>query len=131
MAKKQSADATEAPKTETAPAAGDTPAEKGKGKDKEGKPAKEPKAKEGKAKTSPAAPTAEAPATPAAEGTSPAAPAPAAQAPAVGESTKKKGRRPGITPARGKKLRNHLKNQRQKLGKEGPTTVKRAIGLLK
>ncbi|HYT89208.1 MAG TPA: 50S ribosomal protein L1 [Gemmataceae bacterium] len=130
MAKKQSADAAEAPKPETAPAAGDKPAEKGKGK--EGKPAKEPKAKEGKAKTAPAAPATAAPAvTPPAAGASPAAPVPAAQAPGAGESTKKKGKRPGITPARGKKLRNHLKNQRQKLGKEGPTTVKRALGLLK
>jgi large subunit ribosomal protein L1 len=123
MAKKQSADAAEAPKTDPAPAAAEAPAEKGKGK--EGKPAKDGKGKEGKAKTSPDAPAAAAPAAaPPAAGGAPAAP------PAPGEA-KKKGKRPGITPARGKKLRNHLKNQYQKLAKEGPTTVKRAIGLLK
>jgi large subunit ribosomal protein L1 len=32
---------------------------------------------------------------------------------------------------RGKKLRNHLKNLKQKLAKEGPTPLKRAIELLK
>src|SRR5439155_18986581 len=77
-----------------------------------------------KAKTDPAAPPAAAPA--------PAEGAPAPAAPAAGEpSAKKRGKRPGTSPRRGKKLRNHLKNQRQKLAKEGPTPLKRAIGLLK
>src|SRR5207248_11258745 len=72
------------------------------------------------AATSPAAP---APATPAPAATSPAA--------APGESTKKKGKRPGAGPRRGKKLRNQLKNQTQRLAKEGPSPLKKAIGLLK
>jgi large subunit ribosomal protein L1 len=121
MAKKQSADAPENPKPET-PAA---PAAEAAPKGKEGKPAKEPrgegKGKGDKAKASPAAPAVE---------TAPAPPAPGAP-PAAGEPIKKKGKRPGITPPRGKKLRNQLKNQRQKVAKEGPTNIKRAIGLLK
>jgi hypothetical protein len=36
---------------------------------------------------------------------------------APGESTKKKGRRPGVSPHRGKKLRSQMKSQRQKLAK--------------
>src|SRR5205823_6060780 len=84
------------------------------------------KGKGDKAKASPAAPAAPAPA----EGTAPAAPA-AGAPPAPGEPTKKKGKRPGITPPRGKKLRNQLKNQQQKVAKEGPTSVNRAITLLK
>jgi large subunit ribosomal protein L1 len=70
-----------------------------------------------------AAPAAEAPATP-----PPAAVAPTAAAPA-GQTGKKK--KPGVPPRRGKKLRNHLKNQQQKLAKEGPAPVKRAVQLLK
>ncbi len=122
MAKKQSADAADNPKTEPAAAAA------AKGKEKEGKPAKEPK-KDGKGKTSPAAEGA-GPAPAPAEGGAAAAPT-AAAAPAQSESAKRKGKRPGITPRRGKKLRNHVKNQYQKLDKEGPTNVKRAIGVLK
>jgi large subunit ribosomal protein L1 len=102
---------------------------------KEAKKAKEPKAKEpkepkqAKAKTAPAAPAAEAPpqpAPPAAE-TSPAAPTVAAP----GEPTKKKGKRPGSPPRRGKKLRNLLSSFTQKLAKEGPLPLPRAIGQLK
>jgi large subunit ribosomal protein L1 len=130
MAKKPSADAAEAAKTDPAPAAGE-----GAAKGKEGKAPREPKAKAPKDKASPAAPApAAVPGPPAASAAAPAeggaAPA-AGAAPAPAEGAKKKGKRPGITPPRGKKLRNHLKNTRQKLGKEGPTTVKRAIGLLK
>jgi large subunit ribosomal protein L1 len=118
MAKKQSADAAEAPKPEAAPAEGQA----------RGKGAREPKAKEAKGKTAPEAPAAAAPpAAVAPAETAPAAPAPAEGAPGAA----KKGKRPGITPRRGKKLRNHLKNQRQKLGKEGPTNVKRALQVLK
>src|SRR5205807_5376500 len=54
-----------------------------------------------------------------------------APAGAPGEPTKKKGKRPGAGPRRGKKLRNHLKNQMQRLSKEGPSPLKKAIGLLK
>jgi large subunit ribosomal protein L1 len=121
MAKKQ-ADAAETAAKE--PAAGAPPAA---APVKEKKP-REPKAS--KEKSSPAAPPAEAPpavAAPAA--TAPSAPA-APSAP-TGESTKKKGRRPGTGPRPGKKLKNQLKNQQQKLSKEGVTTLQRAITLLK
>jgi len=84
-------------------------------------------------KASPAAPPPAAP-TPAAapEGTAPAAPT-ATPGPrpssAPGEAKKKK--KPGIAPARGKKLRNQLKNLRQKIAKEGPAPLQKAISLLK
>ena len=125
MAKKQTAKQDEKPeksekaaKAETAPAKEEKPAKK----EKEARKAKEPKAK-----TSPAAPPGESAAT--------AAPAPApASAPVTtmphGEA-KKRGRQPGNPPALGKKLKNHLVNVQQRLTKEGPMPVKRAIGLLK
>jgi large subunit ribosomal protein L1 len=62
-------------------------------------------------------------------GESPATPATAVPAP--GEPTKKKGKQPGKAPHRGKKLRNQLKNLEQKIGKESPAPLKKAIGLLK
>ncbi len=116
MAKKASASAPE----ETAAAA--TPAAEAPAAKKEPKKAREPKAK-----TAPkgAGEGAAAPAeTPAA---TPAAPT----APAAGEPVKKKRKQPGHAPPVGKKLKNHLRNLRQKLTKEGPVPVKRAIGLLK
>jgi large subunit ribosomal protein L1 len=58
--------------------------------------------------------------------------APAASARAAGEAKPKgKGKRPGKAPPRGKKLRNHLRNLRQKLVKEGPRPLAQAVGLLK
>ncbi len=48
-----------------------------------------------------------------------------------GPSEKKKKKKPGIPPARGKKLRNQLRNQRQKVEKEGTTNLKKAVALLK
>src|SRR5262245_41724522 len=42
-----------------------------------------------------------------------------------------KKRRAGRSPRRGKKLRNHLKNQVQKLGKEPPASLKKAVQMLK
>ncbi len=64
----------------------------------------------------------------------PAEPAPAAEKPAATaaptEAAKGK-RRPGVPPRRGKKLRNHLKNVRQKLGKEGAMPLPKALGTLK
>lgn len=57
--------------------------------------------------------------------------APTEGAAAAAEPTKKRGKQPGKAPRRGKKLRNHLRNLQQKVGKEGPLPVKRAIGLLK
>jgi large subunit ribosomal protein L1 len=107
----------------------------------EGKPAKEPRAKQPKDKApreKPAkektAPDKPAPAGPT-DGAPPAAPvaspdaAPAA--PGTPAAPKKKGKRPGIAPPRGKELKNHLKNQQQRLAKEGPSPLKRALGMLK
>ena len=62
------------------------------------------------------------------------APAPAAAPKSTSASSdggNKKKKQPGNPPHRGKKLTNHLKNQQNKLNKEGIVTVKRAIGLLK
>src|SRR5436309_1146674 len=60
----------------------------------------------------------------------PAAEVPPA-APGPTDPTKsRKGQRPGDAPRRGKKLRNHLKNQEQKIAKSGPVPVKQAVGLL-
>jgi large subunit ribosomal protein L1 len=60
--------------------------------------------------------------------------APAA-APAAGPGepmqTKRKGKRPGKPPRRGKKLREKVKSIVNKVAKEGPLPLKRAIGLLK
>ena len=81
------------------------------------------------AAAAPAAPPAETPAPPPAPA---AAGAPAGAAAAPTEPTKsRKGQRPGDAPRRGKKLRNHLKNQEQKIAKSGPVPVKQAVGLLK
>jgi large subunit ribosomal protein L1 len=100
--------------------------------------AKEPKKpKEPRAKTAPAGQPAPAPApdtAPPASSEAPPTPPTAtatAAAPAAGEPTKKKGKRPGTAPPRGKKLRNHLRNLLQKLAKEGPVPVKKAVGQLK
>lgn len=129
MAKKADAASTDATE-KTSPAQGEAPA-------KEAKKPREPKpkaAKEPKAKTAPEAPPAATPSPEAPAG----APAATSEAPAAEkttsaptESTKKKGKAPGISPRRGKKLRNLLKNQEQKLSKEGPTPVKRAVTMLK
>ncbi len=124
MAKKTSDNPAETPEATPAAAGDKAPA------------AKEKKPRQPKAKTAPTPPSAEgagtaaptAPATaPAPEGGAAAAPA----APAAGEPAKKRGKRPGVGPYRGKKLRNQIKNQQQKIAKEGPVPVKRAIALLK
>jgi len=120
MAKKQ--DPTKpAEDAAAAPAGAEAPPKKEK------KP-REPKAKEPKAKTAPDAP--------APEGAAPAAPAGAGKAAptataAPGESTKKRGKAPGIPPRRGKKLRNQIKAHQQKISKSGPTPLKQAVTLLK
>src|SRR5205807_7538142 len=44
---------------------------------------------------------------------------------------KQKKKKPGVPPARGKKLRNQLKNFRQRIAKEGPAPLPQAISLLK
>jgi large subunit ribosomal protein L1 len=122
MAKKQSPDAAE-----TKPAEGDVPA---KAETKEGNPEAKPAKK-------PKAPKAPKPAAdqPSAEGAGPANPAaPAApkapKAVAAGEPGKKK-RKPGVPPARGKKLRNQIKVTYQKIEKEGAAALPKAVSMLK
>ena len=122
MAKKQTA-AAEAPAADAPPEgkseAKEKPQGKAKGKperrDAKQAPDKEP-AKEAAKEAVPAAPKAEAKAKPAADGEA---------------AAKKKGRRPGDGPRRGKKLRNHLKNLAQRIAKEGPSPLPKAVNLLK
>ena len=111
MAKKQSADADQA-----------QPAE-GASQTKEGKPQK-PRPPKAPKHAPEEAPT---------QGTKPATPeAPkatkAAAAPADGGKKKKK---PGVPPARGKKLRNHIKNAYAKIQREGAVPLTKAVSLLK
>ncbi len=94
----------------------------------EPKKAKAPKAPK-EPKTKPDAPAA---ASPAAKGDGPAAPAvPAPVAAPTEGGVKKKGKKPGVAPRLGKKLKSHLKNIQQKIGKEGSRPLKLAINLLK
>ena len=86
--------------------------------------------------TEPAAPAAEEPAsTPVAEATpSPAEATPAAPASpstASADAGPRKKKRAGVPPRRGKKLRNQLKNQKQRLAKEGTVPLKKALSTLK
>jgi large subunit ribosomal protein L1 len=123
MAKKKSADEA-SPEAAPAEAKGQPDAAETA---KKTKAPKEPKAAKEKApKASPEAPQGEKP-TPPAETpkTSPAAPS------GGGDPNKKKGKRPGITPARGKKLREKLQAIQQKIAKESPAPLKKAIALLK
>jgi large subunit ribosomal protein L1 len=119
MAKKQTPDKPEASteaKTEKAPAA------------EEGRPAKEKKPREPKAKTKPdKASGTEKPA----DGAPPPATAPKPAAPAAEGTQKKKGKKPGVAPRRGKKLRNQLAAFHERIAKEGPANLKKAISLLK
>jgi large subunit ribosomal protein L1 len=104
MAKKQAdkpAETTENPAT--------VPAEQPAATEGKPKKARAPKASEGK---------------PAAEGAT-------ATASAAPTSNKKKGRQPGHPPGRGKKLRNKIKNDHQRVAKAGPAPLKQAIALLK
>jgi large subunit ribosomal protein L1 len=129
MAKKQSADAAAPAAPAEAPAAATAPAPEAKGKGKKA-PADKAPAEKGPADKSPAdkAPVDKAPTdkVPAAEKT-PAMPKVAA----AGDGAAKKKGRPGDGPRRGKKLRNHLKNMEQKIAKEGPSPLKKAVALLK
>ena len=124
MAKKQAAEAAEQNPDAPAPAkAAKEPKEprgpKGEGKKAKAKAAPDAAAAEKKPEAAPAAaPTA-------------AAPAEAAAAPASGDGAAKKKGRAGVPPARGKKLRNQLKNQQQRLLKEGPLPLPRAVSALK
>jgi large subunit ribosomal protein L1 len=85
--------------------------------------AKKPRAPKGEKKPE-AAPAA----APAADG---AAAAKAAPTPGSAPDNKKKGKRPGIPPERGKKLRNQLQTLKQRIAKESPAPLKRAVQLLK
>jgi large subunit ribosomal protein L1 len=87
-------------------------------------PAEGKKPKENKPKAKPDAQT---PEVPKPEGQGPA-PAPSTS---PEPSAKKKGRPPGKSPRRGKKLRNQIKNLQQKLDKEGAVPLKRAVQVLK
>jgi len=60
-----------------------------------------------------------------------AAEAPAAAPTAPPEEQSRKKKKPGVPPARGKRLRNQLKSQLQKVEKEGPVSLKKAVSLLK
>jgi large subunit ribosomal protein L1 len=86
-------------------------------KPKEPKPPKEAKAKPDKA--------------PAAAPAAALTPAAATAPPTEGASKKRKGHQPGNPPRRGKKLREQLKRQHEKIVKEGVVPLKKAIGLLK
>ncbi len=95
------------------------------------KPAGEKKPKEPRKKEDKAKPDAGAAGATPAPAAAPAAPAPAAATPGPAPGAKKKGRQPGIPPRRGKKLRNQLKNLYQKVEKESPAPLKKAISLIK
>jgi large subunit ribosomal protein L1 len=81
------------------------------------------------AETAPPATPAPGAATPPPPKVAPAPTAGTASAPPATPAGKKK--RPGDSPRRGKKLRNTLKNQEQRIEKEGPAPLKRAVQLLK
>jgi large subunit ribosomal protein L1 len=124
MAKKQPPSPADSPGT--TPVA--TPADEAAAP-KEAKKPKEPKGRSSKTKESP---DKTAPASPPPAGAKAATPmAPGDSAPVATESTKKKGRRPGYGPRRGKKLRELLRAHQEKLAKEGPLPLKRAISHLK
>jgi large subunit ribosomal protein L1 len=96
---------------------------------KEAKKPKEPKGRSSKTKESP---DKTAPGSPPPAETRAATPAPSGDsASAPTESTKKKGRRPGYGPRRGKKLRELLRAHQEKLAQDGPLPLKRAISHLK
>ena len=87
------------------------------------------------AKEKKAAPPAEEP-KPAAEASPPPSPPPAPEEkPATttsdAESSSKKKKSAGVPPRRGKKLRNHLKNQKQRIAKEGAVPLRKALSTLK
>lgn len=120
MAKKQTAETPETKPAESAPAAEGAP------KEAKAKKPRAPKA-EKPDKGSPSAPSGEA-----APPSAPAdAPKPKAPASSEGPGDAKKKKKPGVPPMRGKKLRNQLRSFQQKLAKEGPAPLKKAVSLLK
>jgi large subunit ribosomal protein L1 len=127
MAKKKST-----PEGEVAPAA-PAQAEVADASAKPDKPKKprEPKVREGKGKPDKPAAAPAGEAAPAAAQAAAPTPAPsAAPSPAPGEPSKKR-KQPGKSPPRGKKLKNLVRQLSQKLDKEGPMPLKKAIGVLK
>ena len=114
MAKKQAADAAETKPAESAPETTDAAPEV-----KEPKKPKAPKAPK---------PMPEAAPTDGTQAEAPKAPKPASAATASEPRKKKK---PGVPPARGKKLRNQIKNTFAKIEKEGSVALARAVTLLK
>ncbi|MBM3993352.1 MAG: 50S ribosomal protein L1 [Planctomycetes bacterium] len=118
MAKKQTADADQK-KPEAASEA------------KEAKPEGKGEAKEKKAKTPKAKPAAEQPAGDQAAVATSAEAAPTPKAPKAPAEPGKKKKRAGVAPARGKKLRNQLKTTYQKIAKEGPVPLPKAVTMLK
>src|SRR6266852_1814302 len=105
MAKKTTPDAAQANPAEAAPVAAEGAAQKpaeSKTRPEGKQPPKPEKAAKPEVKTAPA-----------------------------GEPAKKKRKHPGRAPQRGKKLRNQLKNAHQKIVKETPAPLKKAVGLLK
>jgi large subunit ribosomal protein L1 len=122
MAKKQT-DPDKAPESPeaSAPAAAEPAAEAKKPKERKPKEPKEAKAKPD------AAPAAVAPAAAPTD----TAPKPPAAARPKDDGAKKKKKQPGKPPRRGKKLRNQLKNNEQKLAKEGTVPLLRGLQLLK
>lgn len=128
MAKKTSGEA----KADDAAGAAPTPASAEAAPAKEPKKAREPKEpKEGKGKGAPGGEKPAAEKAPAGE--KPAKDKPAGEAAPAGDqpSSKKKGKQPGKSPPRGKKLREQMKKLQQRISKEGVVPVKRAIQLLK
>jgi large subunit ribosomal protein L1 len=119
MAKKQSADADQAQPAEGASQINET-----KPQAKEGKPEKKPRPPKAPKPAPEQAPT---------QGTKPATPeAPKAPKPAAAPADAgKKKKKPGVPPARGKKLRNHIKNAYAKIQKEGAVPLPKAVSLLK
>lgn len=115
MAKKQSADAAEGKPVEAATAEAKEP---------------KPEAKEGKKPKAPKAPKPDKEQSPAEAQAPTETPKPAKPAAAAGEGAKKK-KKAGVPPARGKKLRNQLKNTYQKIHGEGPVSLPKAVSLLK
>ncbi len=81
--------------------------------------------------TEPAAPAAEETASAPPAATAEASAAPAATSTGGQSSLQKKKKKAGVPPRRGKKLRNQLKNQQQRLSKEGTVPIKKALATLK
>ncbi|MCS7045425.1 MAG: 50S ribosomal protein L1 [Gemmataceae bacterium] len=125
MAKKKTAEAAEAkPQSSAEVKSAPEPS-------REAKDVKAPRgdAKKTKTKTAPEAPPQETkPEPPPLAAPEPPSPTTPTVSPPEGP---KKRKRAGIPPARGKKLRQLLKNQAQRLAKEGPVPLPRAVALLK